>query len=154
MKHIGLAVLTLLAFGFTVQAGEKHTFTVVGVSTEVSSTAIDHYASNNYGQANTNCNAYGDSVNCNTTGYGGKNGTHYQTFINRFDAIVDGDGRRFALTCVEKWRWDTCIKPFAGQSYQAEVDGKTMWISFPQDLDGKKVKRVKYKIEQFTPLNQ
>lgn len=126
----------------------KHDLVVVGVDSTVQSTAVDHYASSGNAQANTNCNVAGSNVNCNTQASGAGGGTHYQTFIKRFDAVVDGDGKRFLLTCWERWRWDTCIRPVQGQKYNAEVDGKVMWIRFPQDLDGKKFKNVKCKIEQ------
>lgn len=140
-----IAALVLTA---TSNADDKHALTVVGVGSKVQSAAVDHYVSSGNAQADTNCNITDNSANCHTQAQGGANGTHFQTYINRFDAVVDGGGKRFLMTCWEKWRWDTCIRPVQGQSYQAEVSGKTMWIKFPQDMDGKKFKKVKYKIEQ------
>jgi hypothetical protein len=87
------------------------------------------------GRANTNCAGTGTTVgntttataNCQTTSTPAQ--THQVKSITAdVTNIVEADGIRYTIACRASWGGSNCAPLTEGDLFQAEIDGKTMWL--------------------------
>ena len=60
--------------------------------------------------------------------------------------VVEGDGLRYTISCTANWAGSNCQALIDGQSFPAEIDKTTMWLSGRSGGNQGKLIRVKYKI--------
>jgi hypothetical protein len=87
------------------------------------------------GRANTNCAGTGTTVgstttataNCQTTSAPAQ--THQVTSrTTEVTNVVEADGVRYTIVCTASWDGSNCALLIGGDLFQAEIDGKTMWL--------------------------
>ena len=84
------------------------------------------YNVNSAATSNTNCNVYSSSVNCNTTSYGG--GTETRAVYTLTEVVRSSDGIQYTLSRTARWRWSSTDWLNDGESFEAEIKGKHMYI--------------------------
>jgi hypothetical protein len=145
-----LRILPIL-LGFVIMAGaDAQKLTVLAVSHR---TNESDYTITTPQTSNTNCNAYGTSVNCNTTSYGGNTQTGAVYRLNQVvTANEGGKVTRYELTRTARWRWNSTDYLREGDSFSAEIKGKNMYITSHKGGNQGKKEVLKYQILDIRPV--
>ena len=111
------------------------------------------------GSSNTNCSGSGIttgpitniSANCQTTSTPAE--TH-RTTSRTVDVVnvVEADGQRYKIVCRANWVGSNCATMIDGDSFDAEIEQKTMWVVAHKGGNQGKEVRVKYKILDIRPI--
>jgi hypothetical protein len=98
----------------------------------------------------TNCSDAGYSIQCNT-----QNSTPVtvETDVVR-QVVVGDDGMQYTMFCSAKWRWDKCSPLTLESSYDAEIDGKTMWVHARQGGNLGKPVKIKFQLLDMRPAEK
>jgi hypothetical protein len=110
------------------------------------------------GTSNTNCTGTGTTVgntttataNCQTTSTPAQ---QHQTTTRSVDVVdvVEANGMWYTISCRANWVGSNCSPMIDGDTFPAEIDGHTMWISGHKGGNQGKPVRVKYKILDIRP---
>ena len=68
--------------------------------------------------------------------------------------VVEANDMRYTITCRAGWVGSHCAPLINGDSFPAEIDGNTMWLSARVGGNQGKQVRVKYKILDIRPVPQ
>lgn len=157
-----MRLIPFLAIGFVLVPGvfaakEKKSITV---------TAFTHQAqllqrTSTYqtpGQSDTTCSTTSTTMGGTTTGNADCTTTttapqNHEIIISRLDVVdkVLGEGRVYTIVCSAHWRGSNCGPLIDGDTFEAEIDGTTMWISARKGGNQGKPIKVKYKILDIRP---
>jgi hypothetical protein len=98
----------------------------------------------------TNCSDAGYSLQCNT-----QNGVPVtlETDVVR-QVVLGDDGMQYTMFCSAKWRWDKCSPLTLEPSYDAEIDGKTMWVHARQGGNLGKPVKIKFQLVDMRPAEK
>jgi len=66
--------------------------------------------------------------------------------------IVEANDQRYLITCRASWVGSNCAPMIDGDTFQAEIDGTTMWVKARKGGNQGKEVRVKYKILDIRPV--
>jgi hypothetical protein len=108
------------------------------------------YNVNSAATSNTNCNVYSSSVNCNTTSYGG--GTETRAVYTLTEVVRSSDGIQYTLSRTARWRWSSTDWLNDGESFDAEIKGKHMYIKCRKGGNQGKRETLKYDILDIRPV--
>jgi hypothetical protein len=134
-------VIPILGVALTAAAyGEELALTITTVS---HTTDRFGYTIRTPETSNANCNVYGNSVNCNSTTYGG--GTQ-QKAVYRMTEVVMGNGQRFTLQRTARWVWQNTDFLNDGETFEAKVKGRSMYITCRRGGNQGKKETIKYEI--------
>lgn len=106
------------------------------------------------GSASTNCSGSASTLGNTTYGNANCNTVSTPAQIHQFTRrtmdvtnIVQGsDGLRYTIACRASWSGSHCGTLIDGDTFAAEVNGNTMWLTARRGGNRGKVIRVKYKI--------
>lgn len=141
---------TLLALALSVPlvtSGQK--LTVTAVSHSVSER---DYTITTPETTNTNCNTYPNSVNCQSTTYGGN--TQNKAVYRFTQVVTTNDGGKlvqYTLSRTARWVWSQMDYLSDGDSYPAEIKGKHMVITGRKGGNQGKPEKIKYDILDIRP---
>jgi hypothetical protein len=139
---------TLLCLG-----GEKASLTVRAVTHETrvnqrtgSYVTPGTSSTNCSGSANTLGNTSYGTANCNSTSTPAQ--THQITTrtLDVENIVKGSDGLRYTIVCRASWSGSNCGPLTDGDTFPAQLDGNTMWLSAHRGGNRGKLVRVKYKI--------
>lgn len=139
------AAFTLLTPAFAT----AQQLTVLAVS---HSTSESDYTVTTPQTTNTNCNLYPNSVNCNSTRYGGgsQNKVVYR-FIEIVTSSEGGKATQYKLSRTARWVWNSTDWLTDGETFQAEIKGKHMFITCRRGGNQGKKEKLKYDILDIRP---
>jgi hypothetical protein len=113
------------------------------------------------GTSNTNCSGTGTTTgnttnataNCQTTSNPAQ--THQLT-MRTLDVVnvVQAGGMQYTISCTAHWRGSNCGPMIDGDTFPAEIDGNTMWITARKGGNQGKEVRSRYRILDIRPLTQ
>jgi hypothetical protein len=136
------ALLLILAIPFVARA-QKLTVTAISHNTQ----EFDYNITTPQ-NSNTNCSATDTSVNCNTTTYGGQ--TQTKAFY-RLTEIVVANGTQYTLVRTARWIWSSLDWLADGETFQAEIKGKHMFVICRKGGNQGKKETIKYDILDIRP---
>ena len=144
--------LCLFALNLTSNGADKASFVVRAVST---TTETRTSTTSTPGSAHTTCSPTGDNVNCSTT-YDPPT-TRENVTARIATSVVEGNGQIYTLRCMQ-WAFGgwNCGPLKEGEEFQADTDGKTMWIQASRNGNQGKRIRVKFQIldVRYSPIAQ
>jgi hypothetical protein len=112
------------------------------------------------GRATTNCVGTGTTVantttataNCRTTSTPAQ--THQVTSrTTEVTNVVEADGVQYTIVCTASWGGSNCVPLIGGDLFQAEIDGKTMWLVARRFGNQGKEVRMKNRILDIRPAS-
>jgi len=123
--------------------------TVLAVS---HSTSENNYTITTPQTTNTNCNLYPNSVNCNSTTYGGQtqNKAVYR-FVEVVTSNENGKVIQYTLSRTARWVWNSMDWLNDGDSFPAEIKGKHMFITCRRGGNQGKKEKLKFDILDIRP---
>jgi hypothetical protein len=101
---------------------------------------------------NTNCNVNENSANCNSTTYGG--GTQNKAVYRFVQVVTSKQGEvvtQYTLSRTARWVWSSMDWLTDGDSFEAEIKGKHMFITYRRGGNQGKKETVKYDILDIRP---
>jgi len=111
------------------------------------------------GTSNTNCSGTGTTVgnttnataNCQTTSNPAQ---IHQITMQTLDVVnvVEAGGMQYTISCTAHWRGSNCGPMIDGDTFPAEIDGNTMWITARKGGNRGKEVRSKYRILDIRPI--
>jgi hypothetical protein len=146
----GIMKLAALFLVFTAPCViQAQSLTVVAVSHH---TDERDYTTTTPANSNTNCTGTDSSINCNTTSYGG--GAQTNAVYRLTQVVTANEGgtvTKYTLTRTARWRWSSLDWLTDGESFQAEIKGKHMYISCRKGGNQGKKETLKYDILDIRP---
>lgn len=113
------------------------------------------------GTNNTNCSGSATTVGNTTSGTANCQTTSNPPQTRQITAramfvtdVVEANDMRYTITCRAGWVGSHCAPLIDGDSFPAEIDGNTMWLSARVGGNQGKQVRVKYKILDIRPVPQ
>jgi len=132
----------LFVLGVPVAHAQKLTVTTVSHHTQ-------EYNYTSPTQSDTNCKVGAwDTVNCDTTSYGGATRAIY-TFT---EVVRSTEGIQYKLSRTARWRWSSTDSLEDGESFEAEIKGKHMYINCRRGGNQGKKETLKYDILDIRPV--
>lgn len=152
---VWLAVVTLLPGA---GGGEKRTLTVTAVAFTANATErTSTYTTP--GSSNTNCSGSATTIGSTTTGSANCQTTSSPAQVHQVTSrvvdvmnLVDGEGMRYRIVCRASWVGSNCAPLAEGDSFEAEIDGNTMWLKVRKGGNQGKPVRAKHKILDIRPV--
>jgi hypothetical protein len=143
LKHLALVLVVALASTAYAEEMELRVRTV--------SHQIDRfgYTISTPETSNANCNVYGNNVNCHSTTYGG--GTQ-QKAVYRMTEVVIGNNMRYTLQRTARWAWQNTDFLNDGETFDAKIKGKSMFITCRRGGNQGKQESIKYEVLDIRPV--
>jgi hypothetical protein len=101
---------------------------------------------------NTNCNVNDNSANCTSTTYGG--GTQNKAVYRFVQVVTSNQGgtvTQYTLSRTARWVWSSMDWLTDGDSFEAEIKGKHMFINCRRGGNQGKKEKIKYDILDIRP---
>jgi len=141
MRHpVTSAVLLIFSLALTGAVKDKIYLTIGATSHSTTSQRIAPES------ADTNCFSSADgTTNCQTT----FTPPRVRQVISN---VVEANSQRYLITCRASWMGSNCTSMTDGDTFQAEIEGTTMWVHGRNGGNQGKGIRVKYKILDIRPV--
>lgn len=129
--------MCILAFAPLGLAASAKRITVIVTAVD-SASRVNHNRSTivTPGKSNTDCTGSATTLGTLTTGSANCTTTTTPPRANEIDLqttdvrnVVETEGMRLVLVCRANWSGSSCVTLRPGQHFEAETDGKTMWVS-------------------------